>query len=283
MSKSKRKSLVKYEHHGKLVVGYAEQVGKHRGSCLCYDCDLFKPGKEDNCEKADAVYKNCVDLDITTPVWECVDMKPIVTTKSGRPLIFAIVGESASGKSRIEEYIANKFGIDLIQSYTTRKKRPNELKIEKDGGRLNHEFLTDKEFDAINPANMIAYTQFGPKRYCCTYDNVKTINTYVIDEVGLKMLRSKHSADFDIVSIRVKCDAAERFRRCVSDVGEEAAADRMKRDEGMFVLPDTHFNHIIKTDTGNTNTEYVVNDFISRTLLNLTDYSPILIDEKAKF
>jgi hypothetical protein len=63
----------KYVHHGTLVSVDTELKGLHREHCLCYkDCKSFN--EEDhtkNCEIANAVFKNCVDFGIVTPVWEC--------------------------------------------------------------------------------------------------------------------------------------------------------------------------------------------------------------------
>lgn len=64
--------LTKYEHHGELVLVNEPLKGRHRDLCLCHKkCVHFKPGQEDNCKIAAAVYKNCVDFGITTPMWEC--------------------------------------------------------------------------------------------------------------------------------------------------------------------------------------------------------------------
>lgn len=49
---------------------------RHRDACLCYDCGKFKPkDRELNCAIANAVFKNCVDFGIVTPVWECPDFE----------------------------------------------------------------------------------------------------------------------------------------------------------------------------------------------------------------
>jgi hypothetical protein len=61
-----------YEHHGQTVTVRSDLQGKHRHHCLCFDgCKHFAPGTEQNCEIAAAVYRNCVQFNIVTPVWEC--------------------------------------------------------------------------------------------------------------------------------------------------------------------------------------------------------------------
>lgn len=63
--------IEQYQHHGQLVYVQKELKGKHREHCLCYGCDRFKPGTMENCHRATLLYKLCVLLDMTTPVWEC--------------------------------------------------------------------------------------------------------------------------------------------------------------------------------------------------------------------
>lgn len=67
----------KYEHSygdsGKkaIVWVFKELKGKHRLHCLCYNCKLFKPGSDENCEIAKDTFKNCIKHDLVTPVYEC--------------------------------------------------------------------------------------------------------------------------------------------------------------------------------------------------------------------
>ncbi len=64
--------IITYEHHGATVSVQEENKGKHREHCLCFQgCSRFKPGTPDNCQIAQAVYHNCVEFNIVTPVWEC--------------------------------------------------------------------------------------------------------------------------------------------------------------------------------------------------------------------
>lgn len=61
----------KYVHHGVEVSVQTNLKGKHREHCLCYSCDLFKPGQSDNCSKANRLYQLCVEENMVTPVYEC--------------------------------------------------------------------------------------------------------------------------------------------------------------------------------------------------------------------
>ena len=65
-------NVVTYNHHGAEVKVCEDLKGKHREYCLCFsECKKFKPNQEDNCKIAQALFKNCVDLYVVTPVWEC--------------------------------------------------------------------------------------------------------------------------------------------------------------------------------------------------------------------
>lgn len=64
--------IEKYNHHGADVSVRSDLKGRHVEHCLCWQgCKHFAPGKPENCEIAQAVYKNCVQFNIVTPMWEC--------------------------------------------------------------------------------------------------------------------------------------------------------------------------------------------------------------------
>ena len=60
-----------YEHHSKLVWVDKKLRGTHRSHCLCWSCKDFRPGLEENCERAKELYAYCVKWGMTTPVFEC--------------------------------------------------------------------------------------------------------------------------------------------------------------------------------------------------------------------
>jgi len=145
-----------------------------------------------------------------------------------KPVVVCIVGESGSGKTLTAEWFERLFNYKLIQSYTTRPKRtPDEN---------GHTFISNEIFDALHQEDMIAYTKFGEHRYCCLLKDVDYYNTYVIDEVGLQMLKERYSDRFHIYSIRMKAD--EKKRKIVAD------PERFRRDKGRFTMKDSEFDFI---------------------------------------
>ncbi len=114
--------------------------------------------------------------------------------------IIAILGKSGSGKSTVADKL-KEMGIPPVQSHTTRPKR-NE-------NDTHHVFLSEEEFDAIN--NPIAETIYGGYRYCGLLTGDAECYSYVIDEVGLKMLKAQKL--FDATSVLVLAPTEDRKMR----------------------------------------------------------------------
>ncbi len=153
--------------------------------------------------------------------------------KLERPIIIAIVGESGTGKTTFAEYLQTYFGIRMIQSYTDRPKRFK--------GEKGHTFLTPKQFDRLRQEDMIAYTNWNGKRYCCLKKDVRDVNSYVIDEAGLRMLYENYNYKYDIWSVRLK--RPYKFRKEV--VGQE----RLDRDKDKFIFTDDYYDFVFNNVT----------------------------------
>lgn len=67
-----------YMHHDRMVMVRSELRGLHRDYCLCFSgCKKFRPDlpRKENCPIADAIYVNCVEYGVVTPVWECPEVE----------------------------------------------------------------------------------------------------------------------------------------------------------------------------------------------------------------
>ena len=150
-----------------------------------------------------------------------------------KPLIICVVGESGSGKTHLANYLEDKYGVELIESRTTRPPRePNER---------GHMFVSDEEFDAYSQEDMIAFTKFGEYRYCCLVKDVpEDASSYVIDEYGLQYLRKNFGSKFLIFAVRVF--AADHLLDVRVD------PDRRARDKGKFLLTAKHFDYYMDND-----------------------------------
>lgn len=134
-----------------------------------------------------------------------------------RTLIIAIIGESGSGKTTAQNVMCDKYGIVPVQSCTTRPRRFPEENC--------HLFLTEEAFDRL--PNTIAETKYGEYRYAGLMP-YSPVCSYVIDEVGLKMLRK--DPRFDVVSLLMRSPEETLIKR----VGEE----RVKRCKSVVDMVD---------------------------------------------
>jgi guanylate kinase len=167
-----------------------------------------------------------------------------------KPLVVCVVGESGCGKSLCANYL-RKYGFKLIESYTT---RPRRSAVE--GG---HTFVTEEEFGKFKKEDMIAYTKFGDYHYACLKKDIDSLNTYVIDEFGLKYFKEHFSDVYDIVSIRIM--RAENAR--IESVGQE----RVSRDKGKFTMDIREFDYVIDNPDDSKESVYKQADAIMKSIL----------------
>ena len=97
--------------------------------------------------------------------------------------IFMIEGPSGVGKTTLVNELAKRYGLKVVQSYTTRPKRtPDET---------GHTFVSDDEFDKLE--NLVAYTEFAGHRYGVPQSMIEENDLYVIDPAGVRFFRSHYT------------------------------------------------------------------------------------------
>ena len=160
--------------------------------------------------------------------------------------ILCIVGKSASGKSTVADYINENYNIPTLQSWTDRPKRsPDET---------GHTFVTPEEFNKFNNDDMIAFTKFGDKRYCCFHKDLKEKNLYVIDPTGLEFLKDNFSDRYDIKSMYIFRYASQRFK--------DAGYTRFIRYKGMYHLPTDYYDYYIMNTEGFNTTKQSIDEVV---------------------
>jgi guanylate kinase len=150
--------------------------------------------------------------------------------------IICLTGESGTGKSTLARYL-NELGWYRVKSHTDRPVRD-----ENDDEHIFHS--PEKMDELLKKYEPLAYTEWfdealnRPIRYCVFSDDIckDTINVYVIDDNGLKMLE-KH--DFSLLKVRIKRDKKLR----------NVPESRISRDKGKFYLPDSYFDLILENNT----------------------------------
>lgn len=91
--------------------------------------------------------------------------------------IVLLVGESGCGKTTVSNILKEKYGWSDISSYTTRPARYE--------GEKGHIFITEEEFEQIQPKDMCAFTVFNGYCYCATHAQADNADVYVVDPKGI--------------------------------------------------------------------------------------------------
>ena len=147
--------------------------------------------------------------------------------------IFCIIGESGAGKTLASLHLKNKLGANVICSYTTRPPRNTEVE-----GREHH-FINI----VPDPNELLAYTNFAGFEYYALKTQVSgPCTVYVIDEDGLKNLKSEHGEEYDIY-------AAYVTRQWKNRVKSDVDRCRMGRDKGRSELPAEMYDWIVNNDS----------------------------------
>ena len=164
-----------------------------------------------------------------------------------KSLIF-VIGKTSSGKDTIVNYIAEKYGIKPIVSYTTRPKRENET------NGVEHEFITkDMMASILENETMLAYVKFQKTEYeyCTTLECIKDdVMTYIIDPDGIRNFE-KMGHDIDTYKIFVHLSEVTIKERAKNrGDAEEDIISRLASERSMFdyCLMNQDYDYIISTN-----------------------------------
>lgn len=97
-------------------------------------------------------------------------------------IIVCLVGASGTGKTTAAYLLAEQYGYNVVESYTTRPPRYE--------GEKGHKFV-DRLHQRYIDAGIIAYTQYNGYEYWATRDEYKDkgVSLYIVDVAGVLMLR----------------------------------------------------------------------------------------------
>lgn len=154
-------------------------------------------------------------------------------------MIIVLLGASGSGKSTIENILANKFGYKKIVSYTTRKQRQGEV-----NGKDYH-FIDDDTFkEALRKGLFAEYDEYSQERFYGTLksDYKKGNMVAVLTPNGLRQLKRNLSSE-EIFVVYVDSNLGTRVKRYIDRCGvnkfnfddKNEIAARVERDFAMFL------------------------------------------------
>ena len=120
--------------------------------------------------------------------------------------LFLFVGRSASGKTTVANMLAEKYGYNQVESYTTRKPRFD--------GETGHIFVSEEEFK--NLGDLAAYTYYNNNHYGTTFEQLNESDIYVIDVPGVESLLEKlHGCTRPICIIYFDVSVYNRIHRMI--------------------------------------------------------------------
>lgn len=163
-----------------------------------------------------------------------------------------LVGASGSGKSSIEKMLVEQYGMKNTISYTTRKKRENEI----DG--VDYHFVSRDFFELMMAEDFFAETGvyngefYGTAKKDCTKDKVA-----VITPSGLRQLKeADRDGSLGIISFYIKVPRRDRLIKLLERNDDiDTAYRRSLIDEGLFdgvedevdfVLENKNYKHSVE-------------------------------------
>lgn len=165
--------------------------------------------------------------------------------------IILLVGKSGTGKTTVTNILKKKYGLKLLNSYTTRPKRaPNEK---------GHRFVTDEEFERLKK-DMCAYTSFDGYKYCATNRQIRVADVYVIDPAGVEYFMKHYKGKKKPISVELLADKKVRYDR-MRKRGDSfwQAKKRLRHDKKAFA----ESNADITINANVDNPEKVADDLMS--------------------
>lgn len=162
--------------------------------------------------------------------------------------IITIAGRTAAGKSIIAKKLAERLGLTVLKSYTTRAPRPDEIANPADA---DHIFVSEAEYDKLT--DIIAETCINGNRYCTTKEVLKNSDCYVIDPDGLSYLKKNLEPGFRLAQFYVYADEDIRKKRFM-ERGKSESEFQVRSDaenEQFSTYEDEHGYDIIIFNNGN--------------------------------
>lgn len=124
-------------------------------------------------------------------------------------VLLCIMAESSAGKDTLVNKLCEITGYHQLISYSTRPRRVNEGDT--------HIFVTEEDYqEMFNAGQVAAYTEINGCKYWCTIDQLYSSDIYVIDPIGVEVLKSLNLPNLRIVSVYINVSEEIRKQRAKS-------------------------------------------------------------------
>lgn len=124
-------------------------------------------------------------------------------------VLLCVMAESSAGKDTLVNKLCERTGYRQLISYSTRPRRTNEGDT--------HIFVTEEDYREMFEAGQVAaYTEINGCKYWCTVDQLYSTDIYVIDPIGVEVLKSLNLPNLRIVSVYINVPEEIRKQRAKS-------------------------------------------------------------------
>lgn len=124
-------------------------------------------------------------------------------------VLLCVMAESSAGKDTLVNKLCERTGYRQLISYSTRPRRTNEGDA--------HIFVTEEDYQEMLAVGQVAtYTEINGCKYWCTVDQLYSTDIYVIDPIGVEVLKSLNLPNLRIVSVYVNVPEEIRKQRAQS-------------------------------------------------------------------
>jgi guanylate kinase len=123
--------------------------------------------------------------------------------------LLCVMAESSAGKDTLVNKLCERTGYHQLISYSTRPRRVNEGDT--------HIFVTEEDYQQMFEAGQVAaYTEINGYRYWSTIDQLYVTDIYVIDTLGVEVLKSLNLPNLRIVTVYINVPEEIRKQRAKS-------------------------------------------------------------------
>ena len=124
-------------------------------------------------------------------------------------VLLCVMAESSAGKDTLVNKLCERTGFRQLISYSTRPRRVNEGDT--------HIFVTEEDYQQMFAVGQVAaYTEINGCKYWCTIDQLYSTDIYVIDPMGVEVLKSLNLPNLRIVSVYINVPEDIRKQRAAS-------------------------------------------------------------------
>ncbi len=124
-------------------------------------------------------------------------------------VLLCVMAESSAGKDTIVNKLCERTNYRQLISYSTRPRRVNEGDT--------HIFVTEEDYqEMLEVGQVAAYTEINGYRYWCTIDQLYSTDVYVIDPLGVDVLKRLNLPNLRIISAYINVPEDVRKQRAQS-------------------------------------------------------------------